>query len=131
MTWRRAGLQSARVISFQNPAGLRRGISSVIITARNGVTSTAAAEWPNTTTSSPFFAPIALQGFSTANDPHMKDPYTEQWNLTVEHQFTNTTSLRGTYTGQHALKLVYNPNLNQIPFNTEGYGASGAPGGAP
>jgi hypothetical protein len=61
----------------------------------------------------------------------MKDPYTEQWNLTVEHQFTNTTSLRGTYTGQHALKLVYNPNLNQIPFNTEGYGASGAPGGAP
>lgn len=42
MTWRRAGLQSARVISFQKLAGLRPGISSVIITARNGVTSTAA-----------------------------------------------------------------------------------------
>jgi len=88
-----------------------------------------AAVWPNTTTSLPSYAPIPLQGFSTANDPHLKDPYTEQWSLTVEHQFTNTTSLRATYTGQHAMKLIYNPNLNQIPFNTEGYGALGPPGG--
>ena len=89
------------------------------------------AEWPTTTTSLPSYAPSPLQGMSTANDPHMKDPYTEQWSLTVEHQFTNTTSLRATYTGQHAMKLIYNPNLNQIPFNTEGYGALGPPGGLP
>ena len=90
-----------------------------------------AAEWPNTTTSLPSYAPSPLQGMSTANEPYLKDPYTEQWSLTVEHQFTNTTSLRATYTGQHAMKLIYNPNLNQIPFNTEGYGALGPPGGLP
>ena len=90
-----------------------------------------AAVWQNTTTQLPSYAPSPLQGFGTANDPHLADPYTEQWDLTVEHQFTNTTSLRATYTGQHALQLVYNPNLNQIPFNTEGYGALGPPGGLP
>ena len=90
-----------------------------------------AAVWQNTTTQLPSYAPSPLQGFGTANDPHLADPYTEQWDLTVEHQFTNTTSLRATYTGQHAMKLIYNPNLNQIPFNTEGYGALGPPGGLP
>ena len=90
------------------------------------------AVWPNTTTSLPSYAPSPLQGFGTANDPHLRDPYTQQWNMTVEHQFTNTTSLRVTYTGQHALRLIYNPDLNQIPYNTHGYGTqSPAPGGLP
>lgn len=88
--------------------------------------------WPNTTDSSVDFGVSPLQGFYTANDPHFRDPRSQQWSFTVEHQFSSSATLRATYSGQHATGLAINPNLNQIPFNKTGpTGPEGPPANRP
>jgi hypothetical protein len=62
------------------------------------------------------------EDFYTAENTHLKDPYAEQWNLTVEKQIGQDTGLRVTYTGMRSVNLSLEPNINQImpqaaPFN--------------
>jgi hypothetical protein len=53
-------------------------------------------------------------------NPHLRTPYTQQWNLTVERQIAGA-AIRLSYLGTHSVDLVYTRNLNQpmaslIPF---------------
>jgi hypothetical protein len=50
-------------------------------------------------------------------NPHLKTPYTEQWNLTVEHQ-VGSVGLRISYLGTRSVDLVYRRNLNEPPPST-------------
>jgi hypothetical protein len=49
------------------------------------------------------------------------DPYTQQWNLTVERELPYKIGLRLTYSGSKAIKLFSSPDLNQVPVNNVGY----------
>ncbi|MBC7926572.1 MAG: TonB-dependent receptor [Bryobacteraceae bacterium] len=53
-----------------------------------------------------------------------KDPYAQQWNMTVERDLGWNTSLRLTYTGVRTVKMFSSPDLNQVPANTIGYAAA-------
>jgi len=64
---------------------------------------------------------VGSQNFSTANDPNYRDPYTQQWSLTVERELTRDNALRVTYSGNHSVKLTMAPDLNQIEPNTVGF----------
>jgi carboxypeptidase family protein/TonB-dependent receptor-like protein len=64
---------------------------------------------------------VGSQNFSTANDPDFKDPYTQQWSLTVERELNRDNALRVTYSGSHSVKLTMAPDLNQIQPNTVGF----------
>jgi hypothetical protein len=74
-----------------------------------------------------FPSPFLLSGTtSTQNvngvNPHVKTPYTEQWNLTFERQ-VGSLGLRVTYLGSETVNLLYRRNLNEpapstIPFST-------------
>ncbi len=47
-------------------------------------------------------------------NPHLKNPYTQQWNLTVEQQ-VSSIGLRISYLGSRSVDLLYRRNLNQPP----------------
>ena len=77
-------------------------------------------QFPDT---SPPGAAAAIGGgdFEEANDPHWKDPSSAQWNLTVERELTNNTTVRLSYTGQGAYHLPITVDNNQIPASTTPY----------
>ncbi len=64
---------------------------------------------------------VGNQNFSTANDPYFRDPYTQQWSLTIERELDRNNALRVTYSGSHSVKLTTAPDLNQIQPNTIGF----------
>ena len=54
------------------------------------------------------------------------DPYSQQWNLTVERDLGWNTGFRVTYTGNRTVKMFSSPDLNQVQPNTIGYAAARA-----
>jgi hypothetical protein len=66
-------------------------------------------------------ATVGRQNFSTANDTNFRDPYTQQWSLTIERELNRNNALRVTYSGSHSVRLTMAPDLNQIQPNTTGF----------
>ncbi len=60
--------------------------------------------------------------FYQATDLHYKDPYVQEWNLTLERDLGEGIGLRLSYDGNHASNLGMHTNLNQPDNNTLGYG---------
>ena len=56
--------------------------------------------------------------FGTANSPNWKDPYTEQWSLSVDHDFGNGYAGRVSYIGSATHHLVWAPDENTVPFSS-------------
>ncbi|MCU1329340.1 MAG: hypothetical protein JWN34_4710 [Bryobacterales bacterium] len=61
--------------------------------------------------------------FEYSSDPRYRDPWVQQWNLTIERDLGWKTALRATYDGNHGSQLGYSINLNQVPANTVGFNA--------
>jgi len=105
------------------PMSFNSGIIALsdLLTYNNSVANGVAAfQFPNT---SPPNAAVAIGGgdFEEANDPHWKDPSSAQWNLTVERELTQNTTVRLSYTGQGAYHLPITVDDNQIPASTTPY----------
>jgi hypothetical protein len=49
------------------------------------------------------------------------DPYTQQWNLTVERELPWQIGFRASYIGSRSIKLFSSPDLNQVAANTQGF----------
>jgi hypothetical protein len=77
-------------------------------------------QWPNVKTggSGVEVAPPGTSYFGTANQINWKDPYSQQWNLSIDHDLGFNTSLRLSYIGMTTRDLVYAPNLNQSWYST-------------
>lgn len=56
--------------------------------------------------------------FGTANSTVWKTPYTEQWTMSVDHDFGNGYALRVSYIGSNGRQLVWAPDENSLPFST-------------
>ena len=56
---------------------------------------------------------LGTQSFFTANRMDKKDPYSIQWNLSVERELHGNTALRVSYIANRANQLTWSPNLNQ------------------
>jgi hypothetical protein len=74
-------------------------------------------QFPNTESNTPSTGVSYAGGeaFGTATDIHLRDPYSEQWSLTVERDLGHQTGLRVTYNGMHTVGLITSPDLNEIP----------------
>jgi hypothetical protein len=57
--------------------------------------------------------PVGTQDFRTANGEHFRDPYSIQWNLSVEREVGWSTGLRVSYIGLRSIHLPWAPDLNQ------------------
>jgi carboxypeptidase family protein/TonB-dependent receptor-like protein len=64
---------------------------------------------------SPATLQLGTQSFFTANQRDKKDPYSIQWNLSVERTLHGNTALRVSYIANRANQLTWSPNLNQPP----------------
>lgn len=53
--------------------------------------------------------------FGTANAVHWKDPYSEQFALSLDHEFGNGYGARISYIGMETHDLIWAPNLNDLP----------------
>lgn len=56
--------------------------------------------------------------FGTANSTNWKDPYTEQWALSVDHDFGSGFAGRISYIGSETHQLVWAPDENTLPFSS-------------
>ena len=74
-----------------------------------------AIQWPNVKTGgSGITVPAAgTDYFGTANQINYKDPYSEQWNFSIDRDLGFNTGLRVSYIGMATRDLVWAPNLNQ------------------
>jgi hypothetical protein len=57
--------------------------------------------------------------FGTANDINWKDPYSVQWNLSVDRYVGRNIGVRLSYIGMKTTNLVWAPNLNQMTTSTQ------------
>ncbi len=48
-------------------------------------------------------------------NPNYRDPQSNQWNVTLERELTDSTSVRASYVGMHSYRLSITEDLNQIP----------------
>jgi hypothetical protein len=55
--------------------------------------------------------------FGTANSINWKDPYTEQWSLSVDHDFGSGYAARISYIGDETHQLVWAPDENTLPLS--------------
>jgi hypothetical protein len=55
--------------------------------------------------------------FGTANSTNWKDPYTEQWSLSVDRAVGYGSAVRLSYIGSETHHLVYAPDENTLPFS--------------
>jgi Carboxypeptidase regulatory-like domain/TonB-dependent Receptor Plug Domain len=75
-------------------------------------------QFPNVLSTSPTNTGYGTQSFFTANELKKKDPYSIQWNLSVERVLHGNTALRVSYIANRGDQLTWSPNLNQpLPFD--------------
>jgi hypothetical protein len=56
--------------------------------------------------------------FGTANSTDWKDPYTEQWSLSIDHDLGSGYSARVSYIGSETHQLVWAPDENTLPYSS-------------
>jgi hypothetical protein len=49
---------------------------------------------------------------------HLRMPYTQQWNLTLEHQLGTAASVQASYIGSHTVEQLYSAPANMPPPST-------------
>lgn len=79
---------------------------------------------PQLTFPYPFPSNLAQPGsqvFDLSNVLHYKDPYVQQWNVTVERDLGFQTGLRVSYDGSHGSNLGLTDNPNEVAANTTGF----------
>jgi hypothetical protein len=86
----------------------------------NSETSTGPAfSWPNifagSGVSSNTTGALGTAYFGTANDINWKDPYSEQYTASIDHEFGAGYAARLSYIGMESHDLVWAPNLNDLP----------------
>ena len=59
-------------------------------------------------------------------NPNLTDPYTEQWNLTIEREVRGA-AVRLSYVGSHSVNLIYARNIDTPPPSTIPFTASRRP----
>jgi hypothetical protein len=64
------------------------------------------------------------QAFYQAFNDYYKDPYVQEWNLTVEQALGKGVGLRVSYDGNHGANLGLLYNANEVAANTVGFSAA-------
>ncbi len=78
--------------------------------------------WPATSFGTAGVEPYGSAYFGTANSINWKEPYSVQWNLSLERDLGRGTGLRLSYIGMKTTNLVWAPNDNQSLPSTIPYG---------
>ena len=91
-------------------------------------TNTPQIKFPNTAPPSSGGPTYGGGGLDQGVDPNFRDPQSNQWNLTIEREITDSTVLRASYVGMHSYRLNMTEDLNQIPASTTPYDSGATTG---
>jgi Carboxypeptidase regulatory-like domain/TonB-dependent Receptor Plug Domain len=82
-----------------------------------------AIQWPDVKTggSGITVPPAGTDYFGTANQINYKDPYSMQWNFSIDRDLGFNTGFRISYIGMDTRDLVWAPDLNQSYYSTTYY----------
>lgn len=61
----------------------------------------------------PAFYPLAIPGSALGFDRHLRTPYMQQWNLTLEHQFWTNSLVEFAYVGSKGTRILSARDINQ------------------
>jgi hypothetical protein len=109
---------------FFSVAGIHDGFQGNFANA-GGVGQQGFFQFPDVLNSGPTNSGFGSQSFFTANQRDKKDPYSIEWNLSVERVLHGNTALRVSYIANRGDQLTWSPNLNQAPI------VNGVPGSKP
>jgi Carboxypeptidase regulatory-like domain len=107
--------------NFYSLTGTLQAQTTQYTNTLNTTTHTVGYEWPNIYAGAGNSGGTTNYGqdyFGTANSPNWKDPYTEQWSLSVDHSFGVGYALRLSYIGSETHELVWAPDENTLPFSS-------------
>ena len=107
--------------AFYSLTGTLQAQTAVYVNGYNTTTHTPTYQWPEIYSGSNANGCTTCYGtdyFGTANSTNWKDPYTEQWSLSVDHDFGGGYSARASYIGSETHDLVWAPDENSLPFST-------------
>ncbi len=92
-----------------------------------------AFSFPSVGNSASLSGPLALGTgvFDSAVDIHWHDPYSLQSNLSVDQDLGHGFGLRASYVGMTTWHLVWQPDLNQLTYNTQTIAALQPPAAFP
>lgn len=108
-------------LSFNNSGNPTSSLHSYANSNTAG-SNTPLIQFPNTAPPSST-AQIGGGSLDQGVDPNYRDPQSNQWNVTIEREISNNTSIRASYVGMHTYRLSITEDLNQIaasstPFTT-------------
>jgi hypothetical protein len=106
--------------SFYSLTGTVQAYTQQFTNTYNPATHAIGYQWPQVYAGAGSNAGVGAYGtdyFGTANSTVWKDPYTEQWAMSVEHDFGSGYASRISYIGSETHQLVWSPDENTLPFS--------------
>ena len=106
--------------SFYSLTGTVQAYTQNFTNSYNSTTHAIGYQWPQIYAGSGGVAAPAYGSdyFGTANSTNWKDPYTEQWSLSIDHDLGSGYAARISYIGSETHQLVWAPDENTLPFST-------------
>ena len=107
--------------NFYSLTGTLQAQTSQYTNTYNPATHAIGYQWPEIYAGAGGAAGVGGYGtayFGTANSTNWKDPYTEQWSLSVDHDFGGGYAARASYIGSETHDLVWAPDENSLPFSS-------------
>jgi hypothetical protein len=107
--------------SFYSLTGTLQAQTQQFTNTYNSTTHAIGYQWPEIYAGAGGAAGVGGYGtdyFGTANSTNWKDPYTEQWSLSIDHDFGGGYAARVSYIGEETHDLVWAPDENTLPFSS-------------
>jgi len=107
--------------SFYSLTGTLQAQTTQYVNTYNSTTHAIGYQWPNIYAGAGNGGCTTCYGqdyFGTANSINWKDPYTEQWTASIDHDFGGGFAARVSYIGAETHDLVWAPDENSLPFSS-------------
>jgi hypothetical protein len=107
--------------SFYSLTGTLQAQTTQYTNTLNTTTHTVGYQWPDIYAGAGNSGGTTNYGqdyFGTANSVNWKDPYTEQWSLSVDRSFGEGYAARLSYIGSETHQLIWAPDENTLPFSS-------------
>jgi hypothetical protein len=117
-----AGLYNINMLgsSFYSLTGTVQAYTQQFTNTYNATTHAIGYQWPQIYAGSGGASAPAYgtDYFGTANSINWKDPYTEQWSLSIDHDLGSGYAARISYIGSETHQLVWAPDENTLPYSS-------------
>jgi hypothetical protein len=114
-----AGIYNINLLgsNFYSLTGTAQASTQQFFNSYDPTTHTPGYQWPQIYAGTALSANYGTDYFGTANSTNWKDPYTEQWSLSVDHDFGSGYAARVSYIGSETHQLVWAPDENTLPYS--------------